>query len=82
MKYAIDRIEGDIIILENLENNQKIEIPLSLIEGAKEGDIIIYENGKYRKDEASYEERLAAIKDRMNSLRSDEEWKNHLFYVF
>ena len=72
MKYAIDRIEGEIVVLENLENNQKVEISKNLIEDAKEGDILIYENGAYRKDEKDKKERLTSIKDRMSSLRSDE----------
>lgn len=76
MKYAVDRIEGNIIILENIETSEKIEI--STIEGmdAKEGDILIYENNTYRKDDTIKEERLNTIKEKMDKLRSDEEW-NH-----
>lgn len=72
MKYAVDRIEGNIIILENIETSEKIEI--STIEGmdAKEGDILIYENNTYRKDDTIKEERLNTIKEKMNKLRSDE----------
>lgn len=76
MKYAVDRIEGNIIILENIETSEKIELPT--IEGmdAKEGDILIYENNTYRKDDTIKEERLNTIKEKMNKLRSDE-WWNH-----
>lgn len=76
MKYAVDRIEGNIIVLENIETSEKIEI--STIEGmdAKEGDILIYENNTYRKDDTIKEERLNTIKEKMDKLRSDEEW-NH-----
>ena len=76
MKYAVDRIEGNIIILENIETSEKIELPT--IEGmdAKEGDILIYENNTYRKDDTIKEERLNTIKEKMDKLRSDEEW-NH-----
>lgn len=72
MKYAVDRIEGNIIILENIETSEKIELPT--IEGmdAKEGDILIYENNTYRKDDTIKEERLNTIKEKMNKLRSDE----------
>lgn len=73
MKYAVDRIEGNIIILENIETSEKIELPI--IEGmdAKEGDILIYENNTYRKDDTIKEERLNTIKEKMDKLRSDEE---------
>ncbi len=73
MKYAVDRIEGNIIVLENIETSEKIEI--STIEGmdAKEGDILIYENNTYRKDDTIKEERLNTIKEKMDKLRSDEE---------
>ena len=76
MKYAVDRIEGNIIVLENIETSEKIEI--STIEGmdAKEGDILIYENNTYRKDDTIKEERLNKKKEKMDKLRSDEEW-NH-----
>ena len=41
MKYAIDRIEEDIAILENLETKEKLEVALNLLpENAREQAIV------------------------------------------
>lgn len=74
MKYAVDRIEGELVVLENIETNEIINIPLSTIPMVKERDIVVFENGIYRIDDESIkEERLNSIKERMNNLRGDEE---------
>lgn len=73
MKYAVDRIEGKFIVLENIETNEIINIPASSLPEVKEGDIVIYENNTYRIDQKETESRLNSIKERMNKLRGDDE---------
>ncbi len=49
--FVLDRIEGNTAICENMENCEIIEIDKNLIEGsAKEGDVLIFKNGKYSID--------------------------------
>ena len=73
MKYAVDKIEGETIVLENIENNEIINIQASILPDASEGDVVIYENNVYRLDKDETEKRLASIKERMNKLRSEDE---------
>lgn len=72
MKYAIDRIEDNVIVLENLDNNKIETISRDVLSEAKEGDIVIFENGIYRIDTEEKEKRLETIKSKMDRLRSDD----------
>ncbi len=74
MKYAVDRIEDDIIVLENLDNNKIENISKDVLPNVKEGDIVILENGIYRVDTEEGKKRRKTIKTKMDRLRSDEWW--------
>ena len=55
MKYTVDRIEGDIAVLEN-EDERRVKVKMSLLpEGVREGCCLTEENGAFRLDEASAE---------------------------
>ena len=55
MKYTVDRIEGDIAVLEN-EDERRVKVNVSLLpEGVREGSCLAKENGAFRLDEASAE---------------------------
>ena len=48
MKYAIDRIINNIVILENIKTKEKKEVPLTKFNfPIYDGKIIIYKNNKY-----------------------------------
>ena len=48
MNFAVDRIENDIVILENLVSKIKIEVSTKeLPDGISDGTILKFENGKY-----------------------------------
>ena len=48
MKYAVDRIEDNLVIMENLETKEIIEIEKDkLPEDIKDGTILIYEDEEY-----------------------------------
>lgn len=48
MKFAIDRIENNIAILENLDTKEKKEVNIKdLPSSIKEGTILSYENNTY-----------------------------------
>lgn len=50
MKGIIDRFEVNIVVIE-LENRERIELPRELIPiEAREGDVVYEENGVYRID--------------------------------
>ena len=49
MKYVVDRIENNIIILENLKDKSILEIPKDKINFlVKDGDVLYYDNNKFR----------------------------------
>ncbi len=62
MEYlSIDRIEGMIAVCED-DNRKKREIRLAEIDGSpKEGDIILYEDGRYRVSEEETNRRREQI---------------------
>ena len=44
MKYVVEKIEEDIVVLESLENKEKKEVHLfELPENTKEENVLIYE---------------------------------------
>ena len=70
MKYAIDRIEENIVTLENLDNNEIININISnLPKNIKEGTILKYENNTYIIDKKEEIERRNRIQEKFNKLK-------------
>lgn len=71
MKYAVDRIENEIVILENIENKEKIEVPINnLPSSIKEGSILIYSNNNYELDLEEEKKRRQNIAARFNRLKN------------
>lgn len=70
MKYAVEKIEEDIVVLESLEERTKKEVQISeLPENIKEGNILTYENELYKKDEELEQQRRETIKNKFDMLR-------------
>lgn len=70
MKYAIDRIENNIAILENLETKEIIEVDISLLpEGSKESSIITIIDNEYKLDIENEQVRKESLLNRFNKLR-------------
>lgn len=68
LKFIIDRFEGDLAVCEK-EDKKIINIEKSkLPSNVKEGDVIVYENGKYSIDLKETNERKRKIKKLMDSL--------------
>ena len=74
MKYAVDRIEENIVVIEDINTNEKIELTKEqLPEDIKEGNILIFENNEYKVDLNEEELRRKRIQERFNRLRKREE---------
>lgn len=72
MKYAIDRIEENIAILENITTKEIIEVELSLLPpNIQESNILIYENNEYKLDTETESKRKEDILNRFNKLRKN-----------
>ncbi len=66
-KFIVDRFEENFAVLES-ENGGTVDVEKSLLPEAKEGDVIILENGMYRIDEDETAQRKAHIKEKMERL--------------
>ena len=70
MKFAIDRIENNNAILENLKTKEKKEISIQLLPSdIKEGMIIIKNNNKYYIDKDEEIKRRKRIITMFNKLK-------------
>ena len=73
MKYAVDRIEGELAILESLNNQEIIKIKLSELPRVVEGDIVFLQEGIFIKDEVYTQKRREFIRGKMNRLKKKRE---------
>ena len=69
MKFAVDRIEGDYAILENIETGEKKEELLTFLPIVKEKDILIFEDNLYKKDDAERQRRMEEIREKLERLK-------------
>ena len=69
MKFAVDRIEGDYAILENIETGEKREELLTFLPIVKEKDILIFEDNLYKKDDAERQRRMEEIREKLERLK-------------
>lgn len=72
MRFAVDRIEDDIVVLENLDDEKitylnKKELKFEVAEG----DILILNGNTYVKSDTEKEKRLLEIKRKMDMLRKE-----------
>jgi len=70
MKYAVDKIEENIVTLESLDTKEKKEVLLEVLpSNIKEGTILTYENEIYKKDKVLEQQRKTSIQNKFNMLR-------------
>ena len=71
-ELVVDRFEEDIAICEDRKTGKKVEINKSeLPQEVKEGNVLKYQNGKYKIDVEKHEEISKRIKEKMDNL-----WNN------
>ena len=72
MKYAVDRIENDIVILQDIETGKIIEVNKRKIKcKVNDRDILIYKDNKYIKDDNEKEKRLKALQEKFNKVKKN-----------
>ncbi len=70
MKYSVDRIEDNIIILQDLDTKEIKEVSKKDISiRVKDGDILVYKDNKYKKDINLKEDRIKLIQEKLNKLK-------------
>ena len=71
MKYIVDRIEDNIVVLENQDTKEIINIDMSLLpKKIKEGNILIYKNNSYYIDKEAEIKRKKEILEKFKKLRN------------
>ena len=70
-KYAVDRIEGEFAVLENIKTREIKLVELLLLPVVKEKDIIIYKDGFYMVDDKGRRKRLKLIEEKLKKLKSN-----------
>lgn len=72
MKFAVDRIEDDIVVLENIETNELREIDRTLLPSSiHEGAILVFADNTYILDNDEEEKRRKMIEERFMRLRNN-----------
>ena len=70
MKYAIDKIENDVALLENIKDGSKKEVNIKdLPSNVIETDILSYDGKTYTLDNDEKELRIRRIREKMEKLR-------------
>ena len=70
MLYSIDKIEDNIVLLENIDNKEKKKVNKTLLPNEiKEGSILKYENDSYILDEETENKRRKELEDKLSRLK-------------
>ena len=70
-KYSVDRIEEDIIVLENIDNKEIIEINKSELDfEVIDGNILRLVDGKFVLDKEIEVKRKESLRERLNRLKN------------
>lgn len=70
MKYAIDRIENNIVVLENIETGEITDVNKDILPSSiQEGNILIYYENKYYLDKEYEKLRRNMILEKFNRLK-------------
>lgn len=71
MKYSVDRIENNIVILENINNKEIREVNIKKIGfNINEGDILVFKNNRYYKDDKEKKNRISLLQEKLNRVKN------------
>ena len=71
MRYIVDRIENDIVVLETFDTLEMINVKKELLpSNIHEGSVLSYENNNYIIDEKEEQLRRQKMEERFKNLRS------------
>ena len=71
MKYAVDRIIEDIVVLENIETGELVEIKkYELPNEVHEGSILVKKDEVYTLDVNTEKERRESLRERLERLKN------------
>ena len=71
-KYIVDRIEGDMVVLEDLSTKKIKNVSIEKLPKVKEGDALKYENKEYALDNETKSKREEDIKAKFERLKGGD----------
>ena len=71
-KYIVDRIEGDMVVLEDLSTKKIKNVSIEKLPKVKEGDALKYENKEYTLDNETKSKREEDIKAKFERLKGGD----------
>lgn len=70
MKYAVDRIVEDIVVLENINSGEIIEVDKKILPGeVHEGSIVVKKENKFHLDLEEEKTRKESLRERLERLK-------------
>ena len=70
-KYSVDRIEEDIIVLENIDNKEIVEVNKTELDfEVVDGNILKLVDGKFVLDKETEVSRKESLRERLNRLKN------------
>lgn len=71
MRFVIDRIIDNIVILEEISTKKKIEVNLDLLPvNVRDGSVLKYDNDCYILDSDYEEKRRKKLREKLNRLKN------------
>ncbi|MBQ8131236.1 MAG: DUF3006 domain-containing protein [Bacilli bacterium] len=68
--YAVDKVEGKIVVLEELSTKEKKEVDSSKIPNVKEGNVVVFNGTDYKIDKKLEEDRKTEMKNKLERLKN------------
>ena len=69
-KYSVDRIEDNVVVLENISTGEIIEINKSSFEfDVVEGNILVCNDGVFSLDKKEEDSRRSSLRERLERLK-------------
>ena len=68
--YAVERIEGNTVILENIKTGEQKKVDAKDLPSVKEGNVVVSDGSGYKVDKQLEDSRKSALKDKMERLKN------------
>ena len=70
MKYVVDHIIDNIVVLENIENKEIVEVEKKDIPfSVKEGNVVVRDGNNYYLDKELENKRRKQLQEKLNSIK-------------
>lgn len=68
--YAVEKVEGNVVILENINTGESKKVDAKDLPSVKEGNVLVYDGKEYKLDKNLEDARKSALKEKMERLKN------------